>query len=102
MDKVPIYLCCWHVLKAWRLHGTEKIKDVEVRGGILQDFHDVMYMSINHGETINDFKSVGGLLWEKTFINIGLVMCGQIISRLITISLVSDNIYHGLIFKIVL
>ncbi len=56
MDKVPIYLCCWHVLKAWRLHGTEKNKDVEVRGGILQDLHDVMYMSINHEETIDDFK----------------------------------------------
>jgi hypothetical protein len=31
-----------------------------------------------------------------------LVMRGQIISGLITISLVSDNIYHGLVFKIVL
>jgi len=59
MDKVPIYLCCWHVLKAWCLRGTEKIKDVEVRGGILQDFHDVMYMSINHGETIDNFKEHG-------------------------------------------
>jgi len=29
---------------------------VEVRGGIFQDLHDVMYMSINHGETIDDFK----------------------------------------------
>ncbi len=46
-------------------------------------------------------KDVGGLLWEKAFINIGLVMCGQIISKLITISLVDDNIYHGLVFKIV-
>ncbi len=58
MDKVP-YLCCWHVFKAWRFHGTEKIKDVEVQGGILQDLHDVMYMSINHGETIDDFKEHG-------------------------------------------
>jgi hypothetical protein len=41
-------------------------------------------------------KSVGGLLWEKAFINIGLVMRGQIIFRLITIILISDNIYHGL------
>jgi hypothetical protein len=49
MDKVSIYLCCWHVLKAWHLRGNEKIKDVEVRGGIPQDLHDVMYMSINHG-----------------------------------------------------
>jgi len=39
MDKVPIYLYCWHVLKAWHLRGTKKIKDVEVRGGILQDSH---------------------------------------------------------------
>jgi hypothetical protein len=27
---VPIFLCCWHVLKAWWLHATKKIKDVEV------------------------------------------------------------------------
>jgi hypothetical protein len=46
MDKVPIYLCCWYVLKAWRLHGIEKTKDVEMRDGIFQDFHDVF---INHG-----------------------------------------------------
>jgi hypothetical protein len=59
MDKVPIYLCFCHVLKAWHLRGTEKIKDVEVQGGILQDLHDVMYMSINHGETIDDFKEHG-------------------------------------------
>jgi hypothetical protein len=47
-------------------------------------------------------KSVGGLLREKAFINISLMMSGQIISKLITISLVNDNIYHGLIFKILL
>ncbi len=35
--------------KHGRLRGTEKIKDVEVPGGILQDPYDVMYMSINHG-----------------------------------------------------
>jgi hypothetical protein len=45
---------------------------------------------------------VGRLLWEKAFINIGLVMRGQIISGLITINLVTDNIYRGLVFKIVL
>jgi hypothetical protein len=59
MDKVPIYLYCWHVLKTWPLHDTEKIKDVEVQGGILQDLHEGMYMSINHGETIDDFKERG-------------------------------------------
>jgi hypothetical protein len=32
---------------------------VEVQGGILQDLHDVMYMSINHGKTIDDFKERG-------------------------------------------
>jgi hypothetical protein len=59
MDKVPIYLCCWHVFKAWCLRGIEKIKNVKVRGRIFQYFHDVMYMSINHGETIDDFKERG-------------------------------------------
>jgi hypothetical protein len=59
MDKVPIFLYCWHVFKAWCLHGIEKIKDVEVWGAIFQDFHDVMYMSINNGKTINDFKKHG-------------------------------------------
>ncbi len=47
-------------------------------------------------------KNVGGLLWEKTFINIGLVMHEQIISGLIIISLVSDIIYHGLVLKALL
>jgi hypothetical protein len=47
-------------------------------------------------------KSVGGLLWKKAFINIGLMMRGQITFELIAINLVSDNIYHGLVFKIVL
>jgi len=102
MDKVPIYLCCWHVLKAWCLHGTKKIKNVEVRGGILQDLDDVMYMSINHVETIDDFKKRGRVVVRKAFINIGLVIGGQIISGLISISLVSVNIYHGLVFKIIL
>jgi len=67
MDKVSIYLYCWHVLKAWRLCGIEKIKDVEVRGGILQDLHDVMYMSINHGETIDDFKEHGRVAVKEIF-----------------------------------
>jgi hypothetical protein len=66
MDKVPIYLCYWHVLKSWHLPGTEKIKNVEVQGGILQDLHDVMYMSINHGETIDDFKKRGRVVWDSS------------------------------------
>jgi hypothetical protein len=67
MDKVPIYLCCWHVFKAWHLHGTEKIKDVEVQAGIFQDLYDVMYMSINHGETINDFKECERVVVRESF-----------------------------------
>ncbi len=67
MDKVPIHLCCWHVLKAWCLHGIKKSKAVEVRGGILQDLHDVMYMSINHGETIDDFKECGRVDVRENF-----------------------------------
>jgi hypothetical protein len=67
MDNVPIYFCCWHVFKSWHLRGPEKIKDVEMRGGILQDPHDVMYMSINHGETIDDFKERGRVVVRKKF-----------------------------------
>ncbi len=47
-------------------------------------------------------KSMGGLLWEKSFTNIGLVMRGQIIYGLFAINLVSDNVYHGLVFKTLL
>jgi len=47
-------------------------------------------------------ENMGGLLWEKAFINIGVVMSGQISSGLITINSVNDNIYHGLVFKVLL
>jgi hypothetical protein len=67
MDKVPIYFYCQHVLKTWCLRGTKKIKDVEVWGGIFQDLHDVMYMSINHGERIDDFKEHGRVVVRKCF-----------------------------------
>ncbi len=71
-------------------------------GGILQNLHDVIYMSINHGKTIDDFKERGKVDVRESLHNIGLVMHGQIIFGLITISLVSDNIYHGLVFKFLL
>jgi hypothetical protein len=29
-NEVPIYLCMWHILKAWHLCLMEKIKDNEV------------------------------------------------------------------------
>ncbi len=66
IDKVPIFFCCWHVLKAWCLCGTQKIKNVEVWDGILQDFHDVMYMSINREETIDDFKEHGKVVIKES------------------------------------
>jgi hypothetical protein len=65
MDKVPIYFCCWHVFKTWHLCDTEKIKNVEVWGGIPQDLHDVMYMSTNHGKKIDDFKERGRVVVRK-------------------------------------
>jgi hypothetical protein len=68
-------------------------------GAILQDLYDVMYMFINHGKTIDDLKKCGRVAMRKTFTNIGLVMHGQITSRLITINLVSDNVCHALVFK---
>jgi hypothetical protein len=38
---------------------------VEVRGGILQDLQDV-YMSINHGEIIDDFKERGRVAMRES------------------------------------
>jgi flavin reductase (DIM6/NTAB) family NADH-FMN oxidoreductase RutF len=38
-----------------------------MRGGILQDLHDVMYMSINHGEIIDDFKERGRVDVKERF-----------------------------------
>jgi hypothetical protein len=29
MENILIFLCVWHILKAWHLHAMEKIKDVE-------------------------------------------------------------------------
>jgi hypothetical protein len=66
MDKVPIYLCCQNVFKAWHLCCIEKIKDVEVWGGILQDYHDVMFMSINHGKKIDDLKEHGKVAMKES------------------------------------
>jgi len=45
-DQMPIYLCTWHVLKAWRLRSMEKIKDNEMQRAILDNLHTVMYMPI--------------------------------------------------------
>jgi flavin reductase (DIM6/NTAB) family NADH-FMN oxidoreductase RutF len=33
----------------------------------LQDLHDVMYMSINHGKTIDDFKERGKVVVRGNF-----------------------------------
>jgi len=35
----------------------DKIKDLEVRHGLLDHLHTVMFMSINLDETIDDFKA---------------------------------------------
>jgi hypothetical protein len=56
-DQVPIYLCAWHVLKAWRLHSMKKIKDNEVPHAILDGLHTVMYMSIEPNESIEAFMT---------------------------------------------
>jgi hypothetical protein len=54
---VPIYLCAWHVLKAWGVHALEKIKDVVVRWAILDDLHVILYVMINLGKNIKNFKA---------------------------------------------
>jgi len=47
------------VLKAWRLHSIEKIKDLEMRHVVLDCLHMLMFMSINPNETIDDIKACG-------------------------------------------
>ncbi len=56
---VPIYLCAWHVLKAWRIHALEKIKDVVIRLAISGDLHPILYVMIDLGKNIKDFKAHG-------------------------------------------
>jgi hypothetical protein len=58
-DQMPIYLCAWHILKAWHLCSMEKIKDNEVRCAILDDPHTVMYMPIEPSESIEIFMTRG-------------------------------------------
>jgi len=40
---------------------------MEVWGGIFQDLHDVTYMSIDHGKTIDDFKKCGRVVMRGIF-----------------------------------
>jgi hypothetical protein len=56
---VPIYLCAWHVLKAWRVHALEKIKDVVMRLAILDDLHAILYVMIDLCKNIKDFNAHG-------------------------------------------
>jgi len=56
---VPIYLCAWHVLKAWQVCASEKIKDVVMRLAILDDLHDILYAMIDLGKIIKDFTAHG-------------------------------------------
>ncbi len=58
-DQVPIYLCAWHVLKAWHLRSMEKITDNEMQRAILDDLHTVMYMPIEPNESIEAFMTHG-------------------------------------------
>jgi hypothetical protein len=45
-NQMPIYLCAWHVLKAWHSHSMQKIKGNGVWHAILDNLHTVMYMVI--------------------------------------------------------
>ncbi len=58
-NQVPIYLCKWHILKAWRLRLMEKIKDNEMQRAILDDLHTIMYMPIEPNESIETFMTHG-------------------------------------------
>jgi len=54
-----------------------------VQVAILYDLHDVMYMSMNHNENIEAFKKCAKKKKKQFFINIHLMMHGQIILDLI-------------------
>jgi hypothetical protein len=56
---VQIYLCAWHVLKTWRVCVLKKIKDVVVHRAILDNLHAILYVMINLGKNIKDFKAHG-------------------------------------------
>jgi len=56
---VPIYLCVWHVLKAWWVCALKNIKDVIVHWAILDDLHAILYVMINLGKKVKDFKAHG-------------------------------------------
>jgi len=81
MNNVPIFLCSRHVLKAWQLCATKKIKDIEMLVTILHDLHDVTYMSMNPSESIETFKEHARQKM-KQFQN-HLVMNGEVIFGLI-------------------
>ncbi len=71
-DPILIFLCTWHVLKAWHLHSMEKIKDPKVRCVIFDRFHMMMFMSINPNETIESFKTHGREMVVERFDNLQL------------------------------
>ncbi len=58
-DGALIYLCAWHVLKAWHFWSMEKIKDTELHHAILDDLHAIMYMPTEPIKNIDVFKSWG-------------------------------------------
>jgi len=84
------YLDQKHKKGSWCLHTNPAIS--------------IQFWAFQHPEDVFFFQDLGEINGTQVpfTINIGLVMCGQIISRLITINLVNDNIYHGLVFKILL
>jgi hypothetical protein len=60
------------VLKAWRLHSREKIKDSKVKHVVLDRLHMVTFVSINPNETIDDFKACGQEMVVESFDNLQL------------------------------
>jgi hypothetical protein len=58
-NQMPIYLCAWHVSKAWCLRSMEKIKNNEVWREILDDLHTIKYMPIEPSENIEAFMTRG-------------------------------------------
>ena len=47
----PIFLCLWHVRRAWQKHSCYKIKDIAQRAEILQELGSMMYDKTSPGDS---------------------------------------------------
>lgn len=54
-----LFLCLWHVRRAWQKNACAKLKDMETRAAALGIVGDLMYMSDTPND-YDDFRTIGG------------------------------------------